>query len=208
MIDIIRQGMPFPAWCEVKSFSQIDLAAAGEADFAVRGPRGRLLATAGSFQVRQGNRSQVLREGQFFELESGPGSVGRSTGPAQALLFDGAWGTELGGCGVFRAENVASPSDRGDPVTYPKRTTIDAHYHDCDEYWVLLEGRAGIVLDGEHAAMQAGDCFLIPMGAMHDMPDAPEPVKAVYFESSLRGQKRTGHLWQHTHGPAKREERS
>lgn len=208
MTDIVRQDAPFPAWCEVKSFSQLELAAGATASFAVRGPRGRLLATAGSFQVRQGDRSQVLREGQFIELEAGTGSIGRAGGPAQAVLFDGAWGDELGGCGVFRAENVPSPSDRGDRVTYPKRTNIDAHYHDCDEYWVLLEGRAEVVLDGEHANMRPGDCFLIPMGAMHDMPDASEPVKAVYFETTLRGQKRTGHLWQHTHGPAKREERS
>jgi mannose-6-phosphate isomerase-like protein (cupin superfamily) len=59
------------------------------------------------------------------------------------------------------------------------------------------------VVDGEHLAVAPGDCLLIPMGAMHDMPDAPEPVKAVYFESSLRGAKRIGHLWQHTHGPAR-----
>jgi hypothetical protein len=28
----------------------------------------------------------------------------------------------------------------------------------------------------------------------------------VYFETTLRRQKRTGHLWQHTHGPAHQEE--
>jgi mannose-6-phosphate isomerase-like protein (cupin superfamily) len=65
-----------------------------------------------------------------------------------------------------------------------------------------------VVVDNQHLEMRPGDCLPIPMGAMHDMPDAPEPVKAVYFETTLRGKKRTGHLWQHTHGPAVREEAS
>lgn len=199
MTLVIRQGDAFPAWCEVKSFSQIDLAPGKEEKIAVKGPRARLLATSGSFQVRQGGRSQVLREQQFFELDPGE-AVLSGTGAAQAMLLEGAWGDELGGCGTFRAENVAEPKDRGDPVGYAKHTNIDAHYHDCDEYWLMLEGRATVVLDGQFAEMRPGDCFLIPMSAVHDMPDAPEPVKAVYFESSLKGRKRTGHLWRHTHG--------
>ena len=157
--------------------------------------------TAGACQVGHGDGSQVLAEGQFIDLRPGE-LVLRSTRLAQAVLLEGEWGPELGGCGVFRAQNVEAPSDRGDPVTYPKRTNIDAHYHDCQEFWLLLEGRATVVVDGDHIEMRPGDCLPIPMGAMHDMPDAPEPVKAVYFETTLRGQKRTGHLWQHTHGPA------
>jgi len=101
-----------------------------------------------------------------------------------------------------RADNVASPADKGDPVNYAKHTNIDAHYHDCQEFWLLLEGAATVVVSGQHLRMTPGDCLPIPMGAMHDMPDAPVPVKAVYFETTLRGRKRTGHLWQHTHGPA------
>ena len=201
MVQIIREGDAFPAWSEKKSFSLRDLAQNRPVQLGVSYPASRLLATAGSCQVRQGARSQVLREGQFVDLE--PGAVELiAGGPAQAVLLEGQWGTELGGCGVFRAENVAAPADRGDPVTYAKRTNIDAHYHDCQEFWLLLEGRAEVVVDGAHIEMRPGDCLPIPMGAMHDMPDAPEPVKAVYFETTLRGRKRTGHLWQHTHGPA------
>lgn len=206
MIALIRQNTPFPAWSDVKSFSWYGLEA-GEQRIEVREARARLLVTAGSCQVRQGSRSQVLREGQFVPLEAG-GAVLATGGSARAVVFEGSWGEELGGCGLFRAENVAAPADRGDPVSYPKRTNIDAHYHDCQEFWLLLEGAATVVVDGQHLQMRPGDCLPIPMGAMHDMPDAPEPVKAVYFETTLRGQKRTGHLWQHTHGPAVREEAS
>ena len=202
MTSIVRQGETFPDWSEVKSFSQHQVAPGVETRIQVRHPSARMLVTRGSLQVRQGSGSQVLREGQFLALERGEVSL-LGPAPADAMLLEGSWSDELGGCGLFRAENVAAPSDRGDPVSYPKHTNVDAHYHDCDEIWVLLEGRATVVVDGEHAPMQPGDCLLIPMGAIHDMPDAPEPVKAVYFETSLRGQKRIGHLWHHTHGPAR-----
>lgn len=201
MVQIIREGDAFPAWSEKKSFSLWVLAPNEVVQLAATHPAARLLMTAGACQVRQGARSQVLAEGQFIDLEPGE-IVLSSTRAAQAVLLEGEWGTELGGCGVFRAQNVEAPADRGDPVSYRKRTNIDAHYHDCQEFWLLLEGRAEVVVDGGHIEMRPGDCLPIPMGAMHDMPDAPEPVKAVYFETTLRGQKRTGHLWQHTHGPA------
>lgn len=205
MVDVVAEGEPLPAWCELRGFSIHNVRAGGETRLVVTNPRCRVLATTGSFQVRQGSRSQVLREQQFFELMPGEAVISAS-GAVQAVVLEGLWHDQLGGCGTFRAENVENPSDRGDPVTYPKHTSIDAHYHDCDEYWLLLEGRATAVVDGRHSLMKPGDCLLIPMGAMHDMPDAPEPVKAVYFESTLRGRKRTGHLWQHTHGAPERRE--
>jgi mannose-6-phosphate isomerase-like protein (cupin superfamily) len=206
MIELVRQGASFPAWSEMKSFSVNDFGP-GERKHTIGRGQARLLVTAGSCQVRQGPRSQVLREGQFVPLEPGE-AVLIASGPAQAVVFEGNWGEELGGCGVFRAENVAAPADRGDPVSYAKHTNIDAHYHDCQEFWLLLEGAAVAVVDDQHIAMRPGDCLPIPMGAMHDMPDTPQPVKAVYFETTLGGKKRTGHLWQHTHGSAKREEAS
>jgi mannose-6-phosphate isomerase-like protein (cupin superfamily) len=43
----------------------------------------------------------------------------------------------------------------------------------------------------------------IGMGHHHDMPSVNSPVQAVYFETTLAGDKRTGHLWNHTHGPAR-----
>ena len=205
MIEVVRENASFPAWSDVKSFSWYDLVPGQSREIGVRRGHGRLLVTAGSCQVRQGSRSQVLREQQFFALGTGA-AVLTAGGPAQGILFEGEWGDELGGCGVFRAENVASPADRGDPVSYAKRTNIDAHYHDCQEFWLLLEGAATAVVNGQHIAMRPGDCLPIPMGAMHDMPDAPQAVKAVYFETTLKRSKRTGHLWQHTHGPAVIEE--
>lgn len=35
-------------------------------------------------------------------------------------------------------------------------------------------------------------------------PQVFETIKGVYFETTLQGQKRLGHLWEHTHGPGRR----
>jgi len=40
------------------------------------------------------------------------------------------------------------------------------------------------------------------MGWHHDFPRVDRSVKAVYFETTMQGKKRRGHLWEHTHGPA------
>ena len=40
------------------------------------------------------------------------------------------------------------------------------------------------------------------MGDYRDVPLAPEPVTAVYLETTLPGRRQRGHLWEHTHGPA------
>lgn len=204
MAPIVREGADFPAWCELRAFAVHDLSVGEETGFEPLHPALRVLVTAGTCQVRQGGRSQVLSLGQFVDLSAdGAVTVRGASALAQAVVLSGTWGEELGGCGVFRAENVAAPVDKGDPVTYPKHTNVDSHYHDCDEYWLLLEGRAVAVVDGQHVPMTPGDCLLICMGLHHDMPEAPNAVKAVYFESTLRGRKRTGHLWTHTHGPAR-----
>jgi mannose-6-phosphate isomerase-like protein (cupin superfamily) len=50
--------------------------------------------------------------------------------------------------------------------------------------------------------VRPGDCVTIGMGHHHDFPLIDAPVKAVFFETTLEGAKRVGHLWNHTHGLA------
>jgi mannose-6-phosphate isomerase-like protein (cupin superfamily) len=103
---------------------------------------------------------------------------------------------------LFRVENTTASADKGDVVDYEKCTDLDSHYHDCDEFWILYEGRATAVSEGKVYVVQAGDCLATGMGFHHDMPVVEEPVRAVYFETALEGKKRRGHLWDHTHGVA------
>jgi mannose-6-phosphate isomerase-like protein (cupin superfamily) len=165
-------------------------------------PKERILVTLGAVQIRQGPRSAVLREGQFVDVDADTWEVRAGHRPAGFVRLSGHWGEELGGCGIFRVTNEEHPVDSGDPVAYGKTTSVDSHYHDCDEYWIVLEG-AGTVFVGErHFGVGSGDCVTIGMGHHHDMPLVDSPVKAVYFETTLEGEKRFGHLWNHTHGPA------
>ena len=203
-MPVFRQGEAPPAWCALKGFAVVDLAAGEIAGGERNRARERLLATLGSVQVSfPGGGSQVIREGQFIDL---PAEVTawrvRSTRNAQIVALSGVWGDELGGCGTFRAANEAVPVNSGDPVGYKKTTSVDSHYHDCDEYWIVLEGGGTVVVGDRHLAVTAGDCVPIGLGHHHDLATVTVPVKAVYFETTLEGEKRVGHLWNHTHGSA------
>ena len=114
----------------------------------------------------------------------------------------GRWGEDTGGSGLFSVAAVENAQERGDPVSYPKNTTLDNHYHDCDEYWILFGGRGTAVSEGVHYEVGPGDCVATGMGFHHDFPQVTESVRAVYFETTMMGRKRGGHLWEHTHGRA------
>ena len=202
-MPVFREGETPSAWCELESFSIVDAVPGSTAEARRRSEKERVLVTRGSAQIQAGGGSQVLRDGQFFDV---PGidawTVIASPRGAQWVRLSGRWGSELGGCGVFHAQNVPDPVDVGDPVPYAKTTTIDSHYHDCDEYWIVLEGAGTVVVGDRHLKVAPGDCIPIGMGHHHDLPLVSEAVRAVYFETTLQRQKRTGHLWNHTHGRA------
>ncbi len=202
-MTVFRSGEAPPHWCELTAFYIHDLGIDEIVSCSPEGGRERLLVTNGTCQIQVDGGSQVLKEAQFVDVPADTSYtvVGKSEG-AQAVRLIGRWKNELGGCGVFRVQNASDWTNKGDPVSYPKRTSVDSHYHDCDEYWILLDGAGEAVVGKNHFPMRPGDCLAIGMGHHHDFPDAAEPIKAVYFETSLEGEKRVGHLWQHTHGPA------
>jgi mannose-6-phosphate isomerase-like protein (cupin superfamily) len=77
--------------------------------------------------------------------------------------------------------------------------TFDRHYHDCDEYWFIREGRAVIEIDDERYAVEAGDIVCTEMGREHDFLQVLEPVTGFWFEAVLKldgelGKGRAGHL--------------
>jgi mannose-6-phosphate isomerase-like protein (cupin superfamily) len=204
MPRIVRENDALPEWCQLKAFSIATLTKSG-AHIEPAWPNERLVVTAGSVAVAHQGRSQVFGTGQFADFGQGSGAITVTPvyDTAQIVRLSGKWGTEMGGCGIFTARDTTpAPSNRGDPVSYAKSTSVDSHYHDCDEYWILLEGRATVIVNEAAAEMRDGDCLCIGMGRHHDMSHAPEPVRAVFFETSLEREKRVGHLWEHTHGPA------
>jgi mannose-6-phosphate isomerase-like protein (cupin superfamily) len=193
-----------PAWCELSSFEIVRLPIGGTHRFTRCGPQERLIVAAGSCLLAWDEQRLDASRGDKIELrpEDGALTVTDVREPATLVRLCGAWGEETGGWGLFTVQEIEHSAERGDPTAYPKRTNIDNHYHDCDEFWILLEGRGTAVSEGTSYAVGPGDCLATRMGDHHDFPLAPEPVTAVYFETTLRGEMRRGHLWNHTHGPA------
>ncbi|MGJ8582480.1 MAG: cupin domain-containing protein [Marinosulfonomonas sp.] len=193
-----------PDWCELRAFSVHALTVDEALDQNRQASKERLLVSAGRCQVIAGSHSQVLRAGQFFDPpeDQGQWRVIGATTDAEFVRLSGVWGAEIAGCGIWTMERDEHASDAGDPVDYPKYTRMDSHYHDYDEYWILLEGSATVVVGGWSQVVKTGDCVIIPAGCHHDMPDVQDTMRGVFFETTLIGQKRLGHLWTHTHGPA------
>lgn len=201
---IHSDDLHFPSWCQLQTFEIMTL----EADFPVKiqseGPREKLLLSAGKCQItRSGKRSQLL-PGESLDIDLADDSVHIKSLNDLSLLvrMRGTWRDDLGGSGIFNVDNSASPKDLGDPVSYLKRTNFDCHYHDCDEYWIVIQGRAKVVSEQKFFTIGPGDCLATGMGHHHDVCEVYEPINAVYFETTLERLKRRGHLWEHTHGKA------
>ena len=194
-----------PDWCELRRVEWIALRKGSPVDLAIGAPCDRLLVTSGQVLVRTDRGAQTLVQGQFIDLDPAETSEARLIpviADSEILNFSGNWGSELGGCGIFSVVTDPDRVDVGDPVGYPKDTGFDCHYHDCDEYWIILEGRGAAVIEDMHFPVGPGDCVAIGRGFHHDFPQVSEPIRAAYFETTLEGLKRPGHLWAHTDGPA------
>jgi mannose-6-phosphate isomerase-like protein (cupin superfamily) len=201
---VFRPGGSPPRWCELADFKLFAFEGLKASELRRQTSRERLIVTAASLQITFAGRSQVFSERQFFDLPNGVDEYALTPvrAGAHAVRLMGTWGDELGGCGVFTARNEEKPRDQGDPVKYEKHTLVDSHYHDCDEYWIGLEGWGEAIVGENRIRFEAGECVPIRTGHHHDLPNAPEGIRAIFFETTLTGKKRVGHLWEHTHGPA------
>ena len=81
--------------------------------------------------------------------------------------------------------------------TLAESASSDMHYHDCDEWWIIINGRARVSDSVEAFEAGPGDMVFTPMGETH-MIQALPIVTVAWFEGPLRGQKRKGHLHRDT----------
>jgi mannose-6-phosphate isomerase-like protein (cupin superfamily) len=193
-----------PAWCEMTFFEIVTLPRGAHHRFARRAPKEKLIVCQGRALIAIDGSEVDATAGRNLDLPSGAEGfdVREIHEEIVAVRLCGDWGEETGGSGLFTVASSDSPADRGDPVPYPKTTNFDSHYHDCDEYWVVWAGRGEAVSEGQAYDVVPGDCVATAMDHHHDVPHVREPLHGVYFETTLRGKKRRGHLWEHTHGPA------
>jgi mannose-6-phosphate isomerase-like protein (cupin superfamily) len=192
-----------PAWCEMPYFEIVELPAGATHTFERQGQKEKVIVGKGKCRIAFGGKTVTAEEHANLDLKGTDAPFEVETLSDTTLIrMCGHWGDDTGGSGIFTARVSQSPHDVGDPVAYAKGTNFDCHYHDCDEYWILFEGRGVAVSEGKHYAVGPGDCVATGMVWHHDFPQVFEPVKAVYFETTMEGEKRRGHLWNHTHGPA------
>jgi len=193
-----------PDWCEMESFDIVRLLPEEGHTFERMGKKEKLVVVRGECTLFFAGEKMRAREGAILDLNVPVGRfvIEEALQATTLVRMAGHWGEATGGCGIFLAKPSSRPQDVGDPVFYSKQTNFDSHYHDCDEYWIVCEGRGIAVSEGMEYELGEGDCLVTAMGFHHDLPQVFEPLRAVYFETTLKGAKRKGHLWEHTHGKA------
>ncbi|MFC4776324.1 cupin domain-containing protein [Paenibacillus sp. GCM10023252] len=193
-----------PSWCELEFFEIISLKPGEQYQSDRVTEKEKLIVTGGRCRILVSGQSLMAEEGTQVELVAAMAGwqADEAVEETTIVRMCGRWGDELGGSGIFRVAATEEPKDKGDAVSYLKKTNFDSHFHDCDEYWIVVEGRGAAVSEGKHYEVNAGDCIATGRGYHHDFPIVYEPVKAVYFETTMEGLKRQGHLWEHTHGLA------
>jgi len=199
-MPLVHDGERIPEWSELREYRIIRGAAGVQHRLASAG-RQKIIVASGLVRVIDEAGEPLAARGKV-ELPRASAPILEFIEAGTAVWMAGTWSDPTGGSGVFRMERSADPHDVGDPVSYAKETTFDAHFHDCDEFWVIVEGRGVAVSEGRHYEIAPGDCVATRMGDHHDLPIAREPVVGVYIETTLGNLKRRGHLWDHTHGPA------
>ena len=203
-MPVFRSGLNLaPTWCTLEYFEILDVLAGEFHTFSRMGQREKAMILKGSCDLYIDVQQQA-GSAPKVSLESIGGEIVASniTEPTSILRICGRWGPGCDTFGTFTPAGRVPPRDKGDEFDYPKTNGIDRHYHDCDEYWIIYEGRGRAMSEGKFYDVGPGDCVATGMGHHHDFPEDYEPVKAVYMETDLEGQKRKGHLWEYCHGKA------
>lgn len=161
-------------------------------------PKAALFIETGEISLDFNDIKYVLSAGQSHYITSSYHL--NLKGHSDIILIQGNWDEQVGNSGFFTLKNNLYPGNTGDPVNYKHYTKFDNHYHDFNEIWIILKGSGTAISEGIQYEFEEGDCILTMMGDHHDLPFVKEEIKGIYFETSLRGKKRLGHLWNHTHG--------
>ena len=194
-----------PAWCEMEGFDLISLAGGESRDLPRAGAKEQFIVCRGLVRANLGGEALELPEGAKVELDS-PAAPALSLAALSeaALVFRavGRW-QSITSSGIFTVQSGTPPA-HDTPYLYEKSTGFDNHYHDCDEYWVFFEGACRAASEGRLYDVGPGDCVATGMGWHHDVlcVEGGRPARAVWFEGTLEGAGRVGHLWEPRHGKA------
>jgi len=204
-VPVFRNGSFQPSgWCELRRYTTFDGTPTTDRIVTTAFPKAILLVTDGVCGVVRDGTEAVLRERDTTALSADVGNlrVLGSDGAFRCMLFEGNWGEDIGGCGLFFYAADTPRKFPSDPISYERTSNFDSHYHDCDEYWMILEGAGTVVVGGVHHDIGPGDCVVTGAGHHHDIPHIRTPIRSAFLETTLEGPKRRGHLHNFEHGIA------
>jgi mannose-6-phosphate isomerase-like protein (cupin superfamily) len=190
----------FPDWSEVKKISRLTIESNRTTEITKSFSKYALFVISGECSIRTNGYEKIFIENDSLFSDKKNISIKTTTQKTEIVMIEGIWGDEIGGSAVFKMSKHSTPRNIGDPVDYPRTNDFDNHYHDFDEYWIILKGSGVAVSEGVNYKFSDGDIIATRMGDHHDLPEVYEDIHGIYFETSLRRQKRLGHLWNHTHG--------
>lgn len=202
-MPVVNNYTELPDWSEVKFYEIISLNTNSIFDIQKNSNNEVLFAVSGTCIIVSNFENKYLKAGDYHEFNKGINNYSIKTGDEYCSIvrIAGNWSGECGTKGVFVIENSTMPKNIGDAADYDKtrKTDFDNHFHDCDEFWIIVKGSAQIATEGKIFEIESGNCVATKAGKHHDFIDIYETVHGVYFETSLKGLKREGHLWNHTH---------
>ena len=70
---------------------------------------------------------------------------------------------------------------------------VEPHFHDCNEYWIIISGRGDAMSEGKPYKLGPGDMLLTRAGDYHSLKVTEEMV-AVYYYGVMPEHGRWGHL--------------
>ena len=206
------KNIKLPKWCELEHFDLVELSAGQTKKFARKSGKEILLVCKGECNISFENKTIKAKKETSAELTLADScfEVSEVIAPVILVRLCGRWGAQIGSFGTFKFFKDDYPTDEkgerleltGDPVPYKKTAKFDSHYHDFDEYWIFYEGKVRVASEGKEYTAGRGDCLITGMGHHHDIAEVYEDGRAVYFETTLEGKKRMGHLWEYENGKA------
>lgn len=75
-----------------------------------------------------------------------------------------------------------------------QKNVTEPHFHDCDEFLFMIEGKCIIRSEGVVYTLEKGDCLATRMGDEHEILEVLEDMTCFWLCTEMRGRKRPGHL--------------
>ena len=202
-MPVVKLGQKLPAWCDVSSYEIFNLEKGQKKEIALKDKKAAVVICAGTGVVStaDGGKTGYTAEA-ILMLTEGFEIYAETT--LEVCVVHGDLGEKCVWFGLFTVNEAGKETavDAGTKADYFRNSDFDNHYHDCDEYWIILSGSGTAYTENKPFEVEAGDCVITGAGWHHDFPVVKTPVRGVYYETTMTGQKRGGHLHEHTHGAA------